>query len=42
MPIIRKMMGIAAVLLLTGLTTSAQALSPDDGELPSFGGNYEE
>lgn len=40
MTIIRKMMGIgiAATLLLVGLTTGAQALGPGGGELPSFGG----
>ena len=40
MTTIRKMMsiGITAILLLTGLTTGAQALGPGGGELPSFGG----
>ena len=39
MTTIRKMMdiGLAATLLLTGLTTGAQALGPGGGELPSFG-----
>ena len=40
MTTIRKMMGIgiAATLLLTGLTTGAQALGPGGGGLPSLGG----